>query len=111
RLLGALFERSLAGKDTHTDAGAECAQRSLHARIRAGCPRRSARERGPRISLIQMNVAAEIFRAYDIRGIAGTVLTAAVVREIGRAIGSLGRERGSSVFAVGRDGRQIGRAS
>jgi len=52
-----------------------------------------------------MNVPAEIFRAYDIRGIAGKVLTAAVVREIGRAIGSLGRERGAPVFAVGRDGR------
>jgi phosphomannomutase/phosphoglucomutase len=52
-----------------------------------------------------MNVPAEIFRAYDIRGIAGTALSAAVVREIGRAIGSLGRERGAPVFAVGRDGR------
>jgi len=52
-----------------------------------------------------MNVPAEIFRAYDIRGIAGKVLTAAVVREIGRAIGSLGQERGAPVFAVGRDGR------
>jgi phosphomannomutase / phosphoglucomutase len=52
-----------------------------------------------------VNVPAEIFRAYDIRGIAGSVLTAAVVREIGRAIGSLGRARGAPVFAVGRDGR------
>jgi phosphomannomutase/phosphoglucomutase len=52
-----------------------------------------------------MNVPAEIFRAYDIRGIAGRILSAALVREIGRAIGSLGRERGAPVFAVGRDGR------
>ena len=52
-----------------------------------------------------MNVPAEIFRAYDIRGIAGKVLTAAVVREIGRAIGTVGHERGASTFAVGRDGR------
>ena len=52
-----------------------------------------------------MNVPAEIFRAYDIRGIAGKVLSAAVVREIGRAIGTLGRERGAPTFAVGRDGR------
>jgi phosphomannomutase / phosphoglucomutase len=52
-----------------------------------------------------MNVPAEIFRAYDIRGIAGKVLTAAVVREIGRAVGNLGCERGAPVFAVGRDGR------
>jgi phosphomannomutase/phosphoglucomutase len=52
-----------------------------------------------------MNVPAEIFRAYDIRGIAGGTLTAAAVREIGRAIGTLGRERNAPVFAVGRDGR------
>ena len=52
-----------------------------------------------------MNLPAEIFRAYDIRGIAGKVLSAAVVREIGRAIGTLGLERGAPVFAVGRDGR------
>ncbi len=52
-----------------------------------------------------MNLPAEIFRAYDIRGIAGERLSAAVVREIGRAIGSLGRERRSATFAVGRDGR------
>jgi len=52
-----------------------------------------------------VNVPAEIFRAYDIRGIAGKVLTAAVVREIGRAIGTVGHERGAATFAVGRDGR------
>ena len=52
-----------------------------------------------------MKVPAEIFRAYDIRGIAGKVLSAAVVHEIGRAIGALGIERGAPVFAVGRDGR------
>ena len=63
-----------------------------------------------------MNVPAEIFRAYDIRGIAGSTLTPAVVRAIGRAIGTLGRERAATgsgkrtVFAVGRDGRLSGPA-
>jgi phosphomannomutase / phosphoglucomutase len=52
-----------------------------------------------------MKAPAEIFRAYDIRGIAGSVLSAAVMREIGRALGSLGRARGAPEFAVGRDGR------
>ena len=55
-----------------------------------------------------MSIPAEIFRAYDIRGIAGRTLTAAGVRDIGRALGSLGRERGAPVFAVGRDGRLSG---
>ncbi len=52
-----------------------------------------------------MKVPAEIFRAYDIRGIAGTVLSAAVVREVGRALGTLAREKGAATLAVGRDGR------
>jgi len=52
-----------------------------------------------------MTVPAEVFRAYDIRGIAGRVLSAALVRDVGRALGALGRERGAPEFAVGRDGR------
>ncbi|MCC6213008.1 MAG: phosphomannomutase/phosphoglucomutase [Burkholderiales bacterium] len=55
-----------------------------------------------------MNLPPEIFRAYDIRGIAGGTLTTATVREIGRALGSLGAERGAPTFAVGRDGRLSG---
>jgi len=55
-----------------------------------------------------LKLPREIFRAYDIRGIAGTVLSAAVVHEIGRALGTLGRERGAPEFAVGRDGRLSG---
>ncbi|MDH3318641.1 MAG: phosphomannomutase/phosphoglucomutase, partial [Betaproteobacteria bacterium] len=50
-----------------------------------------------------MNLPAEIFRAYDIRGIAGKTLTPDVVRAIGRALGSMADE-----FAVGRDGRDSG---
>jgi len=47
-----------------------------------------------------MNVPAEIFRAYDIRGIAGRSLTQEVMHAIGRALG-----RPGLAFAVGRDGR------
>jgi len=55
-----------------------------------------------------VNVPAEIFRTYDIRGIVGRTLTPAIVREIGRALGALGRERGAPTFALGRDGRLSG---
>ena len=55
-----------------------------------------------------MNVPAEIFRAYDIRGIVGRSLSAPLVREIGRALGSVGRSRGAATFAVCRDGRHSG---
>ncbi|TAK85518.1 MAG: phosphomannomutase/phosphoglucomutase [Betaproteobacteria bacterium] len=55
-----------------------------------------------------MNVPAEIFRSYDIRGVVGRTLTPAIVREVGRALGSLGRERGAPTFAICRDGRLSG---
>ncbi|MFV0370116.1 MAG: phosphomannomutase/phosphoglucomutase, partial [Azonexus sp.] len=53
---------------------------------------------------------AEIFKAYDIRGIVDKSLTPDVVRQIGRALGSLAREQGQSAIAVGRDGRLSGPA-
>ncbi|HEX6317457.1 MAG TPA: phosphomannomutase/phosphoglucomutase, partial [Burkholderiales bacterium] len=55
-----------------------------------------------------MNVPAEIFRTYDIRGVVGRSLTPQLVREIGRALGSIGRERGAPAFAICRDGRLSG---
>ena len=55
-----------------------------------------------------MTLPAEIFRTYDIRGVVGRTLTSAIVRDIGRAVGSLARERGAATFAIGRDGRLSG---
>ena len=55
-----------------------------------------------------MSVPAEIFRTYDIRGVVGRSLTPHIVRDIGRALGSMGRERGAAEFAVCRDGRLSG---
>jgi phosphomannomutase/phosphoglucomutase len=51
---------------------------------------------------------AEIFKAYDIRGIVDKSLTADVVRKIGHALGSLAIEQGQKAIAVGRDGRLSG---
>ncbi len=53
---------------------------------------------------------AEVFKAYDIRGIVNQSLTADVVRQIGHALGSLAAEQGQSAIAVGRDGRLSGPA-
>ena len=55
-----------------------------------------------------MNLPAEIFKAYDIRGIVGKSLTADVVRRIGHALGSLALDQGQAAIAVGRDGRLSG---
>jgi len=53
-------------------------------------------------------VPAEIFKAYDIRGIVGRTLTPAVAELIGRAIGSQARALGQTGVCIGRDGRLSG---
>ena len=52
----------------------------------------------------------EIFKAYDIRGIVGKTLTPAIVEAIGRALGSVARERSVTEIVIGRDGRLSGPA-
>ena len=53
-------------------------------------------------------VPAEIFRAYDIRGIVGRTLTPQIVRAVGQALGTLALEAGNAAVALGRDGRLSG---
>ena len=47
----------------------------------------------------------DIFRAYDIRGVAGTDLTEKVVVDIGKALGSIIINQEDSEIIVGRDSR------
>ena len=54
------------------------------------------------------SIPAEIFRAYDIRGIVGVTLTPPVARAIGRGLGTLALEEGGTAIAIGRDGRLSG---
>lgn len=56
-------------------------------------------------TLPEVEVASEIFRAYDIRGIVGENLSAGVVEVIGRAIGSEASSRGVTSLCIGYDGR------
>jgi phosphomannomutase / phosphoglucomutase len=55
-----------------------------------------------------MQLAGEIFKAYDIRGVVGKTLTVPVVRAIGQALGTLALDRGRDTLAVARDGRLSG---
>ena len=50
-------------------------------------------------------VSANIFRAYDIRGVVNDGLTEEGARKIGQSIGSEAFARGEQVVLVGRDGR------
>ena len=54
------------------------------------------------------DLPAEIFRAYDIRGIVGETLRAPIVEQIGRAIAAQGHARGADTAVVGRDARPSG---
>jgi phosphomannomutase/phosphoglucomutase len=60
------------------------------------------------MTTLQATLPAEIFKAYDIRGIVGQSLTTEIVRRIGHGLGSLARERGQKAIVVGRDGRLSG---
>ena len=55
-----------------------------------------------------MQVAASIFKAYDIRGIVGQTLSEAMAEHLGRAFGTEALKLGEKAVAVGRDGRVSG---
>jgi len=53
----------------------------------------------------QLNLPEQVFRAYDIRGLAGEELSPELVLQIGQAIGSEALTAGESSVFVARDGR------
>ena len=55
---------------------------------------------------ISAQVAEEIFRAYDIRGIVGETISEEIARVIGLAIGSEASEQGEDTLLVAWDGRE-----
>ncbi|MCI4078723.1 hypothetical protein MM809_39160, partial [Klebsiella pneumoniae] len=54
------------------------------------------------------NIARDIFKAYDIRGIVGKTLTDEAAYLIGKAIAAKAAEKGITRIALGRDGRLSG---
>jgi phosphomannomutase len=55
-----------------------------------------------------MQIAASIFKAYDIRGIVPSSLNIDVALGLGRAFGTIALSQGQTTVAVGRDGRLSG---
>ena len=55
-----------------------------------------------------MQVAASIFKAYDIRGVVGQTIDETFAEHLGRAFGSEAVAAGERAVAVGRDGRLSG---
>ncbi len=54
------------------------------------------------------NLTPGIFKAYDIRGVLGSTLDAAIAKQIGRAFGSAALAKGETTVVIGRDGRLSG---
>ncbi len=65
--------------------------------------RRSSGSSAARLS--EEDVPREIFRSYDIRGLADSQITSSVAMLIGQAIGSEALDQGEQSIVVGRDGR------
>ncbi|MEZ5464182.1 MAG: phosphomannomutase/phosphoglucomutase [Lysobacteraceae bacterium] len=59
-------------------------------------------------SAAPVDIARNIFRAYDIRGVVGKDLDGGIARLIGQAVGTLMRDKGLREIVVGRDGRLSG---
>ncbi|WP_045761684.1 phosphomannomutase/phosphoglucomutase [Xanthomonas albilineans] len=69
---------------------------------------RSPAELTPAMPVPASAVTADIFRAYDIRGVVGRDLNPQVAALIGQAIGTMMQEQGLNEVVVGRDGRLSG---
>ena len=57
-----------------------------------------------------MQVAASVFKAYDIRGVVPAGLNESVAEGLGKAFGTAAMAAGERTVAVGRDGRLSGPA-
>ncbi len=56
-----------------------------------------------------MQLAASIFKAYDIRGVVPSTINEPMAEALGKAFGTAALKEGETVVAVGRDGRLSGR--
>jgi phosphomannomutase/phosphoglucomutase len=108
---GAPIEDRLAGEDitsfARAPAGRAPAAVGSEEPIQPGAapPKAAAKAAAPAARAEAAELPENIFRAYDIRGIAGETLTAAGVYAIGKALGSEAYERGQQGLVIGRDGR------
>jgi phosphomannomutase/phosphoglucomutase len=94
--------------ESATDTGPTLSESLAQAPLAAAAVERVDDATPPPPSVPGEAVAAEIFRAYDIRGIVGRELTPKVAALIGQAIGSVLQVQGLRDIVVGRDGRLSG---
>lgn len=68
----------------------------------------NARRRNRESEHDPVELSAEIFRAYDIRGVIDKTLDSGVAKKVGQAVGSLALEKDAGPVVVARDGRLSG---
>ena len=107
--------RRTGNASLHRPVVARDRQHALHFAhwIKGSVPKRTRAKKAmsesrPPAPVLPEQLPAEIFKAYDIRGIVGKTLTPAITEQIGRAIGSEALARGTQRVAVARDGRLSG---
>jgi len=100
--------RRRGAAESATDAGPTLSESLAQAPLAAAAVERVDDATPPPPSVPGEAVAAEIFRAYDIRGVVGRELTPKVAALIGQAIGSVLQVQGLRDIVVGRDGRLSG---
>ena len=96
-----------AGGDHDTDRDAERSVRGSPIKLPAAEPEIPQKKTGGRVrnETESNKVPAEIFRAYDIRGIVGKTLTAEIAYDIGRAFGTEAKAHECQTVVLARDGR------
>jgi len=100
--------RRRGAAESATDTGPTLSESLAQAPLAAAAVERVDDATPPPPSVPGEAVAAEIFRAYDIRGVVGRELTPKVAALIGQAIGSVLQVQGLRDIVVGRDGRLSG---
>jgi phosphomannomutase/phosphoglucomutase len=100
--------RRRGAAESATDTGPTLSESLAQAPLAAAAVERVDEATPPPPTVPGEAVAAEIFRAYDIRGVVGRELTPKVAALIGQAIGSVLQVQGLRDIVVGRDGRLSG---
>ncbi|QHQ37612.1 phosphomannomutase/phosphoglucomutase [Microbulbifer hydrolyticus] len=80
-------------------------QQAALATAAASAPKVQEAARGELMRTPSTDIPAHVFRAYDIRGVAGEEINEPFAYQLGRALGTIALQSGEQLLLVGRDGR------
>ncbi|WP_240914016.1 phosphomannomutase/phosphoglucomutase [Microbulbifer sp. SH-1] len=88
-----------------TPAASETVSTAVATAPAPAAPQAEEPDRGDLMRTPSTEIPAHVFRAYDIRGVAGEEINEPFAYQLGRALGSIAKQSGQDVLLVGRDGR------